>query len=55
MSASFRIDYVPRAVEDVKALRAFDRAKVAEAIERYLATEPTRVSKSRIKRMTQPF
>lgn len=55
MADAYAIDLTPRALADLQALRAFDRAMVTEAISRYLAYEPTRVSKSRIKRMAQPF
>src|SRR5215831_6372261 len=55
MSAAFQIEYTPQAADDLRALRAFDRAKVFAAIEQYLAHAPTQTSKSRIKQMRQPF
>ena len=41
----------PEAVKAFKALPAFRRKEVREALERHLRYEPTRVSKSRIKRL----
>jgi len=41
----------PEAVEDFKALKAVDRATVRDAMERHLRHEPTKTSKSRIKRL----
>lgn len=41
----------PEAVADFKALRAFERAIVRDAMERHLRHEPTRSSRSRIKRL----
>lgn len=55
MPDPYAIQYAPQAVSDVRALSAYDRAKVVGAIELHLPYEPTRESKSRIKRMTQPF
>jgi mRNA-degrading endonuclease RelE of RelBE toxin-antitoxin system len=53
--AVFRIEYSPQAIADLAALRAFERAKVVAAIEKYLVHAPTQLSKSRIKLMRQPF
>jgi mRNA-degrading endonuclease RelE of RelBE toxin-antitoxin system len=36
-------------------LRAFDRTKVFDAIERHLSSRPKAASRSRIKAMQQPF
>ena len=47
----YKIILAPEAVEDLKALRAFDRAAVRKAIKEHLRFEPTRTSKSRIKRL----
>jgi mRNA-degrading endonuclease RelE of RelBE toxin-antitoxin system len=55
VSPPFRIEYVASAVDDIKGLRAFDRAKIIEAIDRHLTSAPSQPSRSRIKRMTQPF
>lgn len=41
----------PEAVEDLEALRAADRAAVRDALERWLRHEPTKTSRSRIKRL----
>ena len=41
----------PEAAADFKALRAFDRATVRDAMERQLRHEPTKTSRSRIKRL----
>lgn len=39
------------AAEDLKALRAYERAAVEDAMERHLKQEATKTSKSRIKRL----
>ncbi len=41
----------PEAAEDLDNLKANDRAAVRDAIEQYLRHQPTKVSKSRIKRL----
>jgi mRNA interferase RelE/StbE len=41
----------PEAAEDFKALKARDRAAVRDAMEEHLRHEPTKTSKSRIKRL----
>jgi mRNA-degrading endonuclease RelE of RelBE toxin-antitoxin system len=41
----------PEAAEDLKALKAFDRAAVRDAMEEHLRHGPTRTSRSRIKRL----
>ena len=41
----------PEAAADFKALRAFDRAVVRDAMEGHLRHEPTKTSRSRIKRL----
>jgi mRNA-degrading endonuclease RelE of RelBE toxin-antitoxin system len=41
----------PAAVESFRRLRARDRSEVRDALERHLRFEPTKVSKSRIKRL----
>ena len=41
----------PQAAGDFKALKASDRAVVRDAMERHLRHEPTKTSKSRIKRL----
>ena len=41
----------PEAVQDLRRLAARQRASVKDAIERHLRHEPTRLSRSRIKRL----
>ena len=41
----------PEAIEDLKRLKATYRAQVKEAMETHLRHEPTKTSKSRIKRL----
>ena len=41
----------PEAVEDLEALKAFDRTAVKDAMETHLRYEPTKTSRSRIKRL----
>ena len=45
------IDFEADALDDLKALRKGERVKVLKAIEEHLTYEPTRQSKSRIKRL----
>jgi mRNA-degrading endonuclease RelE of RelBE toxin-antitoxin system len=40
-------------VDDLRRLSAFERAKVRDAVEIHLRHEPTKVSKSRIKRLRE--
>ena len=47
----FDIIFSPEAVDDLRKLNAYLRAIVREAIEKPLRYEPTKVSKSRIKRL----
>ena len=47
----FDIIFAPEAVEDLKSLKAHVRAAVRQAIRIHLTNEPTKVSKSRIKRL----
>jgi mRNA interferase RelE/StbE len=49
----YKIILAPEAAEDLKALRAFDRTAVRKAIKEHLSFEPTKTSKSRIKRLRQ--
>ena len=55
MADPYSIQYSPQAVADLRAMSAFGRAQVLSAVETHLTYEPTRESRSRIKRMTQPF
>jgi mRNA interferase RelE/StbE len=47
----FEIEVAPSAVAALKALPARTRTMVREALERHLRYEPTKISKSRIKRL----
>ena len=48
---SFEIVLAPEAVEDLRRLRANVRSTVRDALQTHLRHEPTRVSRSRIKRL----
>jgi mRNA interferase RelE/StbE len=50
---SYEIILSPEAVDDLRRLSAFERAKVRDAIGIHLRHEPTKVSKSRIKRLRE--
>lgn len=45
------IIFSPEAVSDLKILESFQRAKVKDSVEIHLRHEPTKISKSRIKRL----
>ena len=47
----YQITFAPEARDDFRSLPAFDRAKVRDAINNHLLHQPTRQSKSRIKRL----
>ena len=47
----YEIFLAPEAAQDLKRLKAHVRAEVKDALERHLRHEPTKVSKSRIKRL----
>ena len=47
----FEILLAPEAVEDLRKLKASERAAVKEALEIHLRHEPTKTSRSRIKRL----
>jgi len=47
----FEIVLAPEALDDLRALRAYDRAKVLEAMNAHLRHHPTQVSRSRTKRL----
>ncbi|GIX28142.1 MAG: hypothetical protein KatS3mg123_2023 [Burkholderiales bacterium] len=47
----FSIILAPEAAEDLRRLKANLRAKVKEALEMHLRHEPTKTSRSRIKRL----
>ena len=48
---AFEIVLAPSAVEELRSLRADIRSGVRDAIERHLRYEPTKVNRSRIKRL----
>ena len=54
-SSPHTLRYADEAVQDLRTIRAFDQRKVLDAIEAHLLHEPTKVSRSRIKKMAQPF
>ncbi len=47
----YEIVFAPDAARAFRALSAYRRAEVRDALERHLRREPTRTSKSRIKRL----
>jgi mRNA-degrading endonuclease RelE of RelBE toxin-antitoxin system len=47
----YEIILAPEAAQDLKRLKAHDRAEVKDALGRHLRYEPGKVSKSRIKRL----
>ena len=47
----FEILLAPEAIEDLRKLKAGDRTAVKEALETHLRHEPTKTSRSRIKRL----
>src|SRR5271166_1984873 len=49
----FEIILSPEAMDDLRRLGAFERAKVRDAMEIHLRHEPTKISKSRIKRLRE--
>jgi mRNA-degrading endonuclease RelE of RelBE toxin-antitoxin system len=51
----FTTVFAEQAIDELNALRRFDQQKVIEAIDTHLRYEPTKVSRSRIKQMSQPF
>ncbi len=51
----YHVQYSQEAVEDIKALRAYDQRKILDTVERHLFHKPTQISRTRIKQMVQPF
>jgi len=47
----YEISLAPDAVEDLRKMRAYERSQVNAALETYLRYQPTRISKTRIKRL----
>ena len=50
----YEIKYSDEAVEQLRRLRAFDRATVLDNIEQMLRVNPTTESKARVKKLRQP-
>src|SRR5438552_18979753 len=48
----YEVVLAPEAARSYRALPAYRRAELRDALERHLRHEPTRVSKSRIKRLS---
>jgi mRNA interferase RelE/StbE len=51
VALKYEIDLDHAAIEDLQTIRAFDRRKIMDTIERVLSANPTQLSKSRIKRL----
>lgn len=51
----FEIRLAQEAQDDLRRLRAFDRTRVTKGLEQQLTHQPQQLSKSRIKRMVEPF
>jgi len=51
MGTQFEIVFDEDAITDLDGLRAYDRRAVVDVVQRLLASDPTRVSKTRIKRL----
>jgi mRNA interferase RelE/StbE len=54
-SAPYKIQYSEEAENDLQSARSFDQKKILEGIETHLRFEPAKESRSRIKKMNQPF
>jgi addiction module RelE/StbE family toxin len=51
---AYEIKYSDEAVEDLKKIRAFDRAAILDEIEHVLGVNPTLESKAKVKQLRQP-
>jgi mRNA interferase RelE/StbE len=51
----YTVYYGKQAADDVRKLRAFDRVRILRGVEQHLIHDPGRTSRSRIKKMTEPF
>ena len=49
--ATFGIELKPGAIADMDALRKFDATQIADAMQKHLQDEPTKETKSRIRRL----
>jgi|ERR1043166_2789747 mRNA-degrading endonuclease RelE of RelBE toxin-antitoxin system len=47
----YEIVLAPEAIDDLRRVRAVDRASITDALERHLRYEPDKQSRSRIKRL----
>jgi mRNA interferase RelE/StbE len=50
----YEIRYSSEAIDQLKALRAFDRTAILDQIEQVLGVNPTTESKARVKRLREP-
>jgi mRNA interferase RelE/StbE len=50
----YEISYSDESIEQLKGLRAFDRAAILDEIEQVLGVNPTTESKARVKRLREP-
>ncbi|HEX4052768.1 MAG TPA: type II toxin-antitoxin system RelE/ParE family toxin [Tepidisphaeraceae bacterium] len=55
MAETFRIRFAREAADDIRGLKAFDKRRVIDGIQLFLAHDPCKASRSRIKLMVQPF
>lgn len=51
---AYQVRYSSVSVEQLRQLRAYERAAILDAVERILQVAPTAVSKTTIKRLRQP-
>ncbi len=51
---AYEVRYSKESLEQLKKLRAHDRAEILDGIKRFLITNPTTTSKARIKSLRQP-
>jgi mRNA-degrading endonuclease RelE of RelBE toxin-antitoxin system len=50
---AYTVEFTPDAAQQMRALRATDRAKIADQCMRLLSVNPTLESKSRLKRLRE--
>lgn len=53
MAVAYEVDFTPEAANQLRALRAYDRVRIAGESLDLLSVNPTRESKSRIKRLRE--
>jgi len=51
---AYEVRYSKESLEQLKKLRAHDRAEIFDQIKRFLTANPTTTSKAKIKRLRQP-